>query len=249
MRAERIWGVVALVVALVIGGSAQTAPPVQRRTQALIEAQAFAWLSGRAPYGLRIEGKPDNEAGLPTLRVAGLDGPPLVVRAEGGLVPYAEGLLPPLASHPGQTLASRYVYSSASLRDREGRPLIVVFGYAFASDPGAIRVVGLDSARRPRVLLADETFALADVRDLDGDGVPELIGRRSLSQTSGECRATYDPYAVYRLGASGELRFRYSERLSRKYNLGHYVWAGPRAREDIAVSGCGRPPKIVRPRP
>jgi hypothetical protein len=245
MRRRRQAVAIAVVLAFACGAGAAPKPSAG----ALVESSAFTWSPGRSPYDLRIEGRPDIDAGHPVLRIVGPGGERLVVKAGGGLVPYAEGLLDPIASHSGQAVKSRYVYANAALRDRQGQPMVAVFGYAFASDPGAVRVIGLDGAGRPRVLLRQETFALAEVRDLDGDGVAELIGRRRLSQTSGECRTTYDPFAVYRLDAGPAARFRYSEGLSRRYNLAHYVWAGPAAHEDIAVASCGKQPRILPVRP
>ena len=86
-----------------------------------------------------------------------------------------------------------------------------------------------------RVLHRDE-LGLKELRDLDGDGLVELIGYPCLSEEWGNGLLTYDPFNVYRLsnvpGGSATL----SVPLSKSYNLKHYYgWAGPKCSENIAV--------------
>jgi hypothetical protein len=61
-----------------------------------------------------------------------------------------------------------------------------------------------------------------------------------------KCLSTYDPISVFRLSAGAAGRFVYDEALSKAYNLSHrYVWAGPNAREDVAVDLCRKAGPIL----
>ena len=71
---------------------------------------------------------------------------------------------------------------------------------------------------------------------------PLIIGKRNLSEVfggegyNGDKRpyaTTYDPYSVYVVKPN--LPANYSLEESRLYNEQHYVWAGPKSREDYAV--------------
>ena len=121
--------------------------------------------------------------------------------------------------------------------------MLMAFGYAYASDPFELVLVGLDDAGQPTLLFRGN-FDLTAMRDLDSDGRPEMIGRPTLPQGMGECAATYDPYAVYRLGSRPGAKPAYDLQLSRIYNEAHYVWAGPRMSEEVEVRGC--PPRKLR---
>jgi hypothetical protein len=184
----------------------------------------------------------------PRLRIGGPAPRSMIIAPEGGLVTVKVGLgaRPVMAAN---RLLSRYVYATPRLTDLAGKPLLVVFGQAFVSDPGSIRVIGFDRAGDPRVLLSHETFQLQRIVDLDRDGVAELVGPRSFSQSSTPCLWTYDPYAVFKLAhASG--RFEYSEPLSKAYNERHYFgWAGPNGSEAISVNRCAKGGGRIVPTP
>ncbi len=136
---------------------------------------------------------------------------------------------------------SAYVFSDARLKDRAGHPILIVFGVAEASDPGAMRVVGETANGDPRLLLVEDTFALTGVERVGGES--RLIGLRSLSQLAGRCVSSYDPFSIFTLGADG--RFHYSLALSKAYNLNHYIWAGPKSTEAISVDGRGATPRLA----
>ena len=159
-----------------------------------------------------------------------------IVTAPGGLVPLSNARPPGHPSAPSSDLGSKYLFAQPSLKDRNGFTLFIAFGHAYASDPGSIRVISTDAKGARYLALSDDTFDLHGTLDLDHDGIRELIGRRSLSQSSGKCAFSYDPYTVYRLSNRGQ--FEYSPDLSEAYNRAHYVWAGPRGREDITVNPC-----------
>ena len=74
------------------------------------------------------------------------------------------------------------------------------------------------------------------VRDLDGDGLAEIIAFPCLSQEFGDGLQTYDPFHVYKLDASNGMQASLSFALTRNYNLHHYYgWAGAKCRDDVAV--------------
>ena len=141
-------------------------------------------------------------------------------------------------------LSSSYLYLSPTLKDRYGRPMLVVFGDAVASDPGSLKIVALDRTGVPRVVFSSERFLLTDIKDLDKDGRPEIIGQHSISQAVGAHITTYDPASVYRLSRQTDKAV-FSLALSKAYNLKNYGWAGPNSSEKFAVVWCTSSDKPV----
>ena len=135
-------------------------------------------------------------------------------------------------------LNSSYLYLSPKLRDRSGRPMLIVFGEAMGSDPGSLNIVALNQTGVPKVVFSSETFELTAIQDLDADNQPEIVGLHCLSQEWGTCLTTYDPYSVYRFNPRSGSAVR-SLALSKTYNLkNYYGWAGPNCSEQIAVVRC-----------
>jgi len=120
------------------------------------------------------------------------------------------------------------------VRGTGGSAIFAVFGWGYASDPGEMTLIGFDATGYPRLLFRKE-FLLVNVTDLDGDGTPEIIGLPTLTEHVGKCSTSYDPYAVHRMSGGTP---RYDLALSQRYNEAHYVWAGAKARADIAVVKC-----------
>ena len=121
-----------------------------------------------------------------------------------------------------------------------GEPMLIIFGWAYGSAPGSIRIVALNSHGTPQILFSAQTFLLTRTVTLHNGRNLEIIGVRSMAQKSG-CLETYNPYIVYRLPLPRGTAFTYSEESSRKYNDEHYFrWAGPKATERIAVVLCKR---------
>jgi len=177
------------------------------------------------------------EQDFPRLRVRGPHGE-LRVDAEGGLVSLKHGLIMDKRLMRDNVLKSKTFYLSPHFKDATGAPLVIVLGMAFASDPGSIRVVALPADGKPRLAFSNDTFEPSEIADLDGDGLYELIGRPSYSQSYSDCMKTYDPFAVYSVAGK---TLRYSEDLSRRYNQQHYYgWAGPKASEKVAIILCGK---------
>jgi hypothetical protein len=132
----------------------------------------------------------------------------------------------------------------------EGRSALFVFGWAYASSPGSLHVIELNTDGTPYESLSKKEFDLYDLKDVDADGIPEIVGKDCMSQSwggeGGNALSTYDPYSVYRLGKSQSGKTTYSLELSRQYNLKHYYgWAGPSCSEEYAV--VLHPPGRKRP--
>ena len=208
-----------------------------------IETMRYSWRHGAPAYTFVVEEnldppKTDSDPRTPRLRIVSPNGGDLIVAVEGGLVKSSDGL-GSKAIASDNLLKSDFVYLSPKLKGSHGEPALIVFGWAFASDPGSIRVVALDANATPRLIFSHDTFDLDAIADLDGDGAAELIGHRSLSQGFGKCFQTCDPFAVYRFENGPLPKATYSLTLSKAYNLKHYFgWAGPSAREDLAVVMC-----------
>jgi hypothetical protein len=54
--------------------------------------------------------------------------------------------------------------------------LLVLFGYSYASSPGSPDVLEVSKDGRPAVVFHRNEFGLSDLRDLDGDGLAEIVG-------------------------------------------------------------------------
>jgi hypothetical protein len=134
-----------------------------------------------------------------------------------------------------------------ALKIAENRTALFMLGYSYASSPGSLDVLEISERGQPVVVLHREELGLKDVRDLDGDGVAEIIGYPCLSQEFGNGLLTYDPLNVYRLGTAPGARASLSVPLSKSYNLKHYYgWAGAQCSEDFAV--VLHPPNGGKPR-
>ncbi len=137
-----------------------------------------------------------------------------------------------LCKKPNLASSDRLFFS----RLPSGRTLLFVFGWAYASSPGSFHALALDSKGMPHEILSLKEFDLDDMIDVDGDGIPEFVGKKCFSQEWGNHLLTYDPYSVYKLPSSPSEAATYSLDLSKLYNLkNYYGWAGRDCREDVAV--------------
>jgi len=178
----------------------------------------------------------------PRLVVAAPGGKTTVVSLNGGLALVKNAIT--TASLAAQNrLHSSYLYAALALNDgAAGDQLVAVFGAAEDPDPFAFRVLRLAPDGQVATLLSEDAFELTAIAHLDKGAAPELIGRPSWSQMDTKCLSTYDPLAVYRLSDG---RYAYDAALSQAYDVAHYVWAGPKSREDVAVDICHKPLKLV----
>jgi hypothetical protein len=225
-----------MLIPLIVALQLQAAAPAWK----VIDRTTIAWRAGATPYEVLIEERaaptPDADT-MARVRVRVPGRKDFIVvddRGPGPYVPAREALR--YANHAliPPTLRDSVRVLVLPLRGTGSTTVFALFGYAYASDPGELTLVGFDATGYPRLLFQKE-FDLTDVTDLDGDGTPEIVGRPSVPQAFSQCSATYDPYAVYRL-SKGEPR--YDLALSRRYNEKHYVWAGAKASEEIEVDHC-----------
>ncbi len=170
-----------------------------------------------------------------------------VLDLPGGLVHLSEGILSADLLKLNQS-ASLYIYVAKNLKTKDETAIIAVTGWAYASDPGSIRFISVNASGKPYELFSSDTFELADLKDIDNDGLTEIIGKHALSQTWGRCFTTYDPFSVYHLPLHSEEKALHSLDLSKRYNLAHYYgWVGAEPSEDWAVVLCAPGgPKIVK---
>lgn len=140
--------------------------------------------------------------------------------------------------------SSKYVLA---LKAADKRTLLFLLGYSYASAPGSLDVVELSDDGQPGIVLHRDEFGLKELRDVDADGVAEIVGYPCLSQEFGNGLLTYDPLIVYKLEATLASHAVLSLPLSKSYNLKHYYgWAGPQCSEKFAV--VLHPPKGGKPR-
>ena len=183
---------------IALGGRPSSAAPVWNT----VEQVSYPW-TGAQNYVFTVEAAAPTASGggavedSPELRITGPRHTSLVVSVSGGLVTKSQGVSRQ-SLLKDDLLSSQYLYLSPRLVGQNHAPALIVFGWAYASDPGSIRVIALDASGRAHVAFASDTFLLEDIVDLDGDGIDELVGRPSLSQKFGGCLETYDPFAVYR---------------------------------------------------
>jgi hypothetical protein len=129
----------------------------------------------------------------------------------------------------------------------ENRTALFLFGSEYGSSPGTLDVLELSPGEQPQRVLHRPQFGLTDVRDLDADGVAEVIGYPCLSQEFGNGLLTYDPFNVYKLPQRSNAGAVLSVPLSKGYNLKHYYgWAGVQCSEQFAV--VLHPPNGGKPR-
>lgn len=200
-----------------------------------VEATTFHWTENTRPYTFIVEQPAaDRSEDAPRLRIKGPAGRGFALVLPGGLDKIQDKKLT-----ADNLIKSSYLYLTPKLKDAQGRPMLVVFGWAHGSNPGSLGVLALDKTGHPTSVFRSGTFEIAALQDIDGDGLSEIIGVHCLSQLWGTCFSTYDPYSVYHLPVSGEGKATLSLELSKQYNLKHYYgWAGPRCREDVAVVLC-----------
>ncbi len=115
--------------------------------------------------------------------------------------------------------------------------LLFFLSESYASDATPLLVIVFSSHGQPFKVFERE-FEPSSFQQTDDGAL--LIGKETVSQ--GICIAsqpgapsasTYDPYSVFRLAPGSKAM--YLPEASRLYNQKHYVWAGPKMREDFTV--------------
>lgn len=193
----------------------------------LIESTSFDWNGNGLPetfevYGAMFDSDKDN---LHHLRILEGDSLRLAVYDQGGFTTLKIGLY---GERRQERLGPNLLESNYLLVPQNGptyhdRPLLLLFGFPYASSPGSLRILGIDVADRPAELGYLEVFDLCDFQDLDGDGQPELCGfedgSESFGLSDGRLAFTYEPKAVFRLHEGPPPTLRADKVLTKRINL------------------------------
>jgi hypothetical protein len=195
----------------------------------------FDWNNrGMATVVIEIPSKRNDPGDFTRIRIAVPGRKEFVLTNKNGWVKYGsdEASLSPELKKTN-LIRSNYVLG---LKAKESRTLLFLFGYSYASSPGRLDVLEVSNNGQIGVILQRDEFGLKELRDLDGDGLAEIVGYPCLSQEWGNGLWTYDPFNVYTLGISPAVPVKISLPLSKTYNLKHYYgWAGAKCSEDFAV--------------
>ena len=106
------------------------------------------------------------------------------VTNDNGWVKYGseEASASPVVLKMENCVQSKYVLA---LKATDERTLLFLLGYSYASSPGSLDVLDLSDDGRPRIALHRDELGLLELRDLDGDGITEIVGYPCLSQEFG----------------------------------------------------------------
>jgi hypothetical protein len=216
-----------------------------------VEKVRYDWSGNKNPYELELRAPADYDAGgdYTQLLIIREGKVVLEVNDDNGLAKLADALSPENKSLKKRNiLKSKHLLMISSLKGRSKHPLLLLFGWAYGSSPGSLHIISLDDDGIPKEILNLETFEIRAFTDLDKDKTPELIGYPCFSQSWGpkDSFLTYDPFHVYRFGATATSEMKLDLQLTESYNRkNYYGWAGPECSEDIAVvlhpPGGGKP--------
>ncbi len=105
-----------------------------------------------------------------------------------------------------------------ALKAAQDRTLLFMFGWAYASNPGSLEILELSDDGEPRIIFDQKNFQLTDFRDLDGDGVAEIVGLPDFAQCASETDCDKVPFDVYHLASVAGGKAELSTPLSETYN-------------------------------
>jgi hypothetical protein len=224
-------------------------------TWRVIEHTTIEWQRGASPYEILVEesvppSRDEDSDHRIRVRVPGR--PDFIVldnRGSNAFVPVREALSHsvPGTIPPNISDSTRILLTTAP-NGASGPPVLLAFGFGYASDPTELAVIGLDVTGYP-VLLFRGGMTVVAITDLDHDGRAELVGRPVMPQSIEKCRASYAPLAVLRFASTPGTKLQYDETLSRSYNAAHYVWGGPNASDRLEVETCAtNRPRLIRRR-
>jgi hypothetical protein len=244
------WRQVAWAASLLIFASIPAFVKTPSTKWKTVETLSYSWCAVAMPFEfvLSIPVDHDSEGDFTRLQVVKGGTVVLAINDEDGMAKYSQEIPdgPMREQCAKNLLASEHLLMLPSVKGRSDCPILMMFGCSYASSPGSLHVIALGDARVPREILRLRNFSLAEVKDLDSDGVPEIIGKECFSQSMAPGIFTYDPYSVYRFGAHAGSPMKLDVALSKRFNeTNYYGWAGIKCREDIAVvltpPGGGRP--------
>ena len=201
--------------------------------------------SGRT-FVLEIPVDWDAAGDFSRLRIQSPEMAEFVLTSDNGWTKYRDSIPSALRSRSRNLVNSEYLYCVSVLFGKANHTLLFVIGWAYASSPGSVHVIELESNRAPVVVFQKDEFEVRDLIDLNGDGRPEIVGLPCLSQEWGDHLLTYAPSHVYILPSGIAEKAMFSDLLSRLYNTQHsYGWAGKDCSDKLAVvlhpPGGGKP--------
>jgi hypothetical protein len=143
---------------------------------------------------------------------------------------------------PGLKLdPARYFLVGKYGTDSDKHTLLFFVSEAGASDAAGLLVIGFSATGDPYKVLERDYFDVTSFQSTNDDA-GFIVGKETLSQVMGgdgfngstkPYATTYDPFSVFRVRPESKAAYSLTE--SRTYNQKHYVWAGPKSREDYAV--------------
>jgi len=215
-----------------------------------IETLNYNWCAATVAYEFVLTVPVDYDSGGDFTRLQVMkDGKVVLeVNDDDGIAKYTQEIPdgPMREDSRRNLLASEHLLMLPSVQGKSKCPVLMMFGYSYASSPGSLHVISMNDKQVPFEILRLRNFSLVEIKDLDNDGVPEIVGKECLSQSFGPGILTYDPYSVYRFSANAGSPMKLDIVLSKKYNeTNYYGWAGIKCREDISVvlhpPGGGKP--------
>jgi len=224
---------VALFFAVLIGLSVW--PTAAEDTWKLVSSFQYTWDNhGAATFIFEIpSGGAEGGGDFTRLRIQVPGQKEFVLTNEGGWVDYTPKEASISSKLPKTLTPSERVLA---VKAAKNRTLIFLFGYGYASSFGKLDMLEISDTGEPRLALRLDELKLEEVRDLDGDGIVEVIGKTCMTETWGNDLLSYSPFNAYKLNAISGGTAELSLPLSKSYNLKHYYgWAGPKCSDKIAV--------------
>ncbi|WP_243385027.1 hypothetical protein [Geothrix alkalitolerans] len=216
----------------------------------IVEQVQFDWCGDGKPFDLVAEHTTEQEGGGDFTKVKFFKDSKLVYSFEDkdGLTSIKESVGPKIIERARYNLLkSKYFLAIQAVQNPLGHPLLFLFGYAYASDPGSLHIFELKENGLPNEVNRFNLFYLADFTNQDRS----IVGGGS-SESFGPCFEEYNPFFVYSWGKDGSKGLQLDERLCKEYNLANYYgWAGLPAGQSLVV--VLRPPQggkpIILPKP
>jgi hypothetical protein len=138
-------------------------------------------------------------------------------------------------------LNSKYFLALPEVKNPLGRPLLFLFGYAYASDPGSLHILELRENATPYEIHYFQLFYLADFTNHNRS----IVGGGS-TESFGPCFEEYNPFFVYSWASDPTKGLVLDEELCKEYNHSNYYgWAGLPAGKSLVV--VLRPPQGGKP--
>ena len=156
----------------------------------------FDWQGNGQPAHFKIEQSMDEQISRLTISIKGQKG--WVLENDDVWEEFARDFLKEedFLKKNKNLATSKYAFIFAP--SPSARPWVFLVTPQYASDPGNLFVLALDSSGRPEIIF-NKTFHLKEIHDLDGDGVAEIAGQPCFSQSWSSNLLTYDPLHVYKL--------------------------------------------------